>query len=186
MLLLSLILACGDSQDAPKSNETPKVEVKKENAPKIKKAVGIQHGTMKGMDHSKMKGINHGAGIIDVGEIPEGAKVFFISPKNGDVIKGDVKVQMGVEVMTVKAAGEVVTGTGHHHILIDTDAVGKGAVVPSDDKHKHFGKGQTETTLKLAPGKHTLKLQFANGIHASYGEKLSTEISITVEAAEEK
>lgn len=178
MLLLSLILACGDAQDAPKSNETPKVEVKKESAPKIKKAAGMQNGTMKGMDH--------GAGMIDVGEIPEGAKVFFVSPKNGDVIKGDVKVQMGVEVMTVKAAGEVVAGTGHHHILIDTDAVGKGAVVPSDDKHKHFGKGQTETTLKLAPGKHTLKLQFANGIHASYGEKLSTEISITVEAAEEK
>lgn len=178
MLLLSLILACGDAQDAPKSNETPKVEVKKESAPEIKKAVR--------MDHSKMKGMDHGAGMIDVGEIPEGAKVFFVSPKNGDVIKGDVKVQMGVEVMTVKAAGEVVAGTGHHHILIDTDAVGKGAVVPSDDKHKHFGKGQTETTLKLAPGKHTLKLQFANGIHASYGEKLSTEISITVEAAEEK
>ena len=65
---------------------------------------------------------------------------------------------MGVEGMTVKPAGEITANTGHHHILIDTDAVGREDIVPADDKHKHFGKGQTETVLKLAPGKHTLQL----------------------------
>lgn len=175
MLLLSLILACGDTQEASQTKETPKMEVKKEDSAKTQKGHDVKNVAPKA-DHEM-----GAVGAIDVGEIPEGAKVSFISPKDGDVIKGDVKVQMGVEVMTVKAAGSVVAGTGHHHILIDTDAVAKGVVVPADDKHKHFGKGQTEATLKLAPGKHTLKLQFANGIHASYGEQLSTEISITVE-----
>ena len=181
MLLLSLILACGDAQDASQAKENPKMEVKKEEPAKIQKA----HDMKKTVKHDA-KHDSHGVGSIDVGEIPEGAKVFFISPKDGDVIKGAVEVQMGVEVMTVKPAGEVVAGTGHHHILIDTDAVTKGFVVPADDNHKHFGKGQTETTLKLAPGKHTLKLQFANGIHASYGKQLSTEISITVKPSEGK
>lgn len=175
MLLLSLFLACGGTPET-EQKETPKIEEKKEekNAPEVKK-----HG-----EHGDHKG--HGKGAVDVGEIPAGAKVFFVSPKDGDVIKGDVKVQMGVEGMTVKPAGAVVANTGHHHILIDTDPVGKGNVVPADDKHKHFGKGQTETTLKLAPGKHTIQLQFANGIHASYGDQMSTKIAITVEPAEGK
>ena len=60
-------------------------------------------------------------------------------------------------------------GTGHHHLIVDGKAVPKGSVVPADATHMHFGKGQTETTLKLPPGKHTLTLQFADGAHQSYG-----------------
>lgn len=176
MLLLSLFLACSEAPEEPKK-ETQKVEENlsgKLNPSDSKKIETRKHGEHDG----------HGAAALDVGEIPADAKVFFVSPKDGDVIKGEVTVQMGVEGMTVKPAGEIVANTGHHHILIDTDPVKKGTVVPADDQHKHFGKGQTETTLQLAPGKHTLSLQFANGIHASYGEQLSASISITVEPAE--
>ncbi|MES2857375.1 MAG: DUF4399 domain-containing protein, partial [Bdellovibrionota bacterium] len=58
--------------------------------------------------------------------------------------------------------------------------VKRGEVVPADDRHIHFGLGQTETTVKLPKGKHTLTLQFADGNHASYGEMMSQTISITV------
>ena len=176
MLLFSLFLACSETQEEP-SKEKPKTEVK-DDKDSPEEVVDPKKNDAHG-DHG-----GHGMAAMDVGEIPAGAKVFFISPKDGETIKGDVKIQMGVEGMTVKPAGEVVKNTGHHHILIDTDPVKKGAIVPGDDKHKHFGKGQTETTLQLAPGQHTLQLQFANGIHVSYGEQMSAKISITVEAAD--
>ena len=53
-------------------------------------------------------------------------------------------------------------------------------VIPADDKHLHFGKGQTETMVKLPPGKHTLMLQFADGAHKSYGPGMSAKIEVTV------
>ncbi len=112
--------------------------------------------------------------------IPEGAKVMFVAPADGATIKGPVKVQMGVEGMTVKPAGTLEAKTGHHHIIVDDKSIEKGTVVPADETHIHFGKGQTETELTLAPGKHTLTLQFADGAHQSYGPQLSTTITITV------
>ena len=112
--------------------------------------------------------------------VPEGAKVMFVAPADGATLTSPVKVQMGVEGMTVKPAGTTEAKTGHHHIIVDGEGVKPGTVVPADDTHIHFGKGQTETELKLAPGKHTLTLQFADGAHQSYGPKLSTTITITV------
>ena len=110
---------------------------------------------------------------------PEG-KVFFVEPKDGAEITGPVKVVMGVEGMTVKPAGEVVEGTGHHHLLINHGAMPAGEVVPTDDTHRHFGKGQTDTVLNLAPGDYDLTLQFADGLHRSYGDKLSATIHVKV------
>ena len=40
-----------------------------------------------------------------------------------------------------------------------------GTEIPFDETHLHFGKGQTEAALTLAPGKHKLTLQFANALH---------------------
>ncbi|MDH5656970.1 MAG: DUF4399 domain-containing protein [Spirochaetia bacterium] len=107
-------------------------------------------------------------------------RVFFTEPADGAVIEGKVKVMMGVEGMEVKPAGELVEGTGHHHIIINGSSVEKGMVVPADEKYIHFGKGQTETELELEPGEYSLTLQFANGLHESYGPDLSQTIKITV------
>ncbi|MEC7948247.1 MAG: DUF4399 domain-containing protein [Myxococcota bacterium] len=109
-----------------------------------------------------------------------GAKVFFVSPADGATVKGPVTVKMGVEGMTVQPAGQLTEGTGHHHVIIDAKGVPKGTAVPADDQHIHFGKGQTETTLELAPGEHTLTLQFADGAHRSYGPEMSATIKVTV------
>ncbi len=108
-------------------------------------------------------------------------KVFFANLEDGATVKSPVKVEMGVEGMTVHPAGEDIPNTGHHHIIIDGAPVETGRPVPADEKHIHFGKGQTETEIELTPGEHTLTLQFANYAHQSYGPEMSKTIKITVE-----
>jgi Domain of unknown function (DUF4399) len=112
-------------------------------------------------------------------ESPKG-KVFFSEPKDGAEINGPVKVVMVVEGMKIQPAGEVVEGTGHHHILINKDFIPAGQVIPTDDADRHFGKGQTEAVLDLPPGSYKLTLQFADGLHRSYGKELSATINIKV------
>jgi hypothetical protein len=112
-------------------------------------------------------------------EAPKG-KVFFVEPKDGAVISGPVKVVMGLEGMQLKPAGEFVEGSGHHHILINKDFMPPGQVIPTDDDHRHFGKAQTEAVLELPPGGYKLTLQFADGLHRSYGKELSSTINVKV------
>ncbi len=108
------------------------------------------------------------------------ARVFFIEPKDGAVVKGAVKVVMGLEGMTIKPSGKVVKGTGHHHVLVNRGAMRKGKVIPTDKTHLHYGKGQTEASIKLAPGDYRLTMQFADGLHRSYGPRLSATIRVKV------
>ena len=104
----------------------------------------------------------------------------FISPKDGDTVASPLLIKMGIKGMKVHKSGDIIEGTGHHHLIIDGAYVAENEVVPADDQHIHFGKGQTETTIKLKPGKHTLTLQFADGHHQSYGKVMSRTIHITV------
>ncbi len=110
-------------------------------------------------------------------------KVMFEAPQDGAKVKSPVKVVFGVSGMTVKPAGEEVLNklVGHHHVVIDGEAIPAGTMVPKDDKNIHFGGGQTEAELKLDKGKHTLTMQFADGAHMSYGEKMSSTITVEVE-----
>ena len=110
---------------------------------------------------------------------PDG--VFFVNLEDGQTVSSPVKVEMGVNGMEIKPAGEIIKGTGHHHIIIDGNWIKTGDVVPANKTHIHFGKGQTETSIELEPGQHTLTLQFANGAHQSFGEAWSKTITITVE-----
>lgn len=107
-------------------------------------------------------------------------RVFFKNLKDGQTVSQNQLIQFGVEGMKVHPAGELIDGTGHHHLIIDGTPTPTGTVVPADDTHIHFGKGQEETTVKLSPGKHTLTLQFANGAHLSYGPEMSTTIQVQV------
>jgi hypothetical protein len=109
------------------------------------------------------------------------AHVHFASPKNGATIKGpEVKLVFAVEGMKVAKAGDLIPGSGHHHLIIDGGPVEKGKIVSADATHIHYGQGQTETTIKLPLGTHKLTLQFADGKHESYGEMMSETITITV------
>lgn len=114
-------------------------------------------------------------------EIPSGAKVFFKNLKNGQTVSSPLKVEMGAENISVDSAGEIKPNSGHFHLLIDAgDSTPAGVVVPKDSAHLHFGNAQKEATINLSPGKHTLALQFADGIHRSYGNKLSDAITVNV------
>lgn len=112
--------------------------------------------------------------------VPAGAKVSFENLKNGQTVAKKFLIKFDVTGMKVQPAGELTPGTGHHHLIIDGDAVPAGQIVLADAQHIHFGKGQTETEIELAPGKHKLTLQFANGAHLSYGPAMATSIDVIV------
>lgn len=113
---------------------------------------------------------------------PNGAKVYFIEPKDGATITGPVVVKFGLAGMGVAPAGVDKAGTGHHHVLVDTKLADPMAAIPADDKHRHFGAGQTETTLTLAPGKHTLQLLVGDYQHIPHNPAIMSEvITVTVE-----
>jgi hypothetical protein len=140
---------------------------------------------MEGMEG--MDGMNDGSAEINTSvEIREGQDVFFPNLKDGQTITLPFVVEFGVNGMTVEPAGAVNTDMGHHHLLVDTDAIPAGVMVPMNETNKHFGKGQTSDTLQLSsyptltPGAHTLTMQFADGIHSSYGPKMSKTIKIIV------
>ena len=111
-----------------------------------------------------------------------GAEVYIISPKDGAIVHNPVQVQFGLKGMGVAPAGVKFDNTGHHHLLIDTDPPSDlSTPLPATDKIVHFGKGQTETTLNLAPGKHTLQLLFADANHIPHSPPvISQKITITV------
>ena len=114
---------------------------------------------------------------------PSGAEVYIISPKTGAKVKSPVLVQFGLKGMGIAPAGVKFENSGHHHLLIDTDApANMGAPLPATDNLKHFGKGQTETSLTLTPGKHTLQLLLADQNHIPHDPPvISKKITITVE-----
>ncbi|TDX01326.1 DUF4399 domain-containing protein [Dinghuibacter silviterrae] len=121
------------------------------------------------------------AAVAALPAIPDGAKVFFKNLKDGAKVTSPLKVEFGVEGIALDTAGTLKPGSGHHHLLIDAgDSIPAGVVVPKDSTHLHFGKAQTEATITLTPGKHTLALQYADGIHRSYGSKLSAVVTVDV------
>ena len=111
-----------------------------------------------------------------------GAKVFIISPKNGETVTSPVTVKFGIKGMTLAPAGTKDPNTGHHHLLIDTDAPADlSQPLPASDKIVHFGKAQTETTVTLPPGKHTLQLLLGDANHIPHDPAvMSKKITITV------
>jgi hypothetical protein len=111
-----------------------------------------------------------------------GATVFIISPVNGSTINSPTTVKFGISGMAVVPAGLFPDNSGHHHLLIDSELENDDQPIPSDAGHRHFGKGQTETTIELEPGQHTLQLVLGDGSHIPHNPPVISEIiTITVE-----
>lgn len=106
--------------------------------------------------------------------------VYFENLTDGQEVSSSVLVEMGVKGMEIEPAGEVNKDKGHHHIIIDGGFMKTGETIPANETHIHYGKGQTEATIELTPGQHTITLQFANGLHQSYGEAWSKTITVNV------
>jgi len=90
---------------------------------------------------------------------PSGATAYIISPAHGEIVTNPVTVKFGLSGIGIAPAGVNKINTGHHHLLINLDNLPTPKkAIPSDANHRHFGGGQTETTLDLTPGTHTLQL----------------------------
>src|SRR5262245_18603022 len=113
---------------------------------------------------------------------PPGARVYFINLKNGQHVKSPVLVQFGLSGMGVAPAGSTNMNTGHHHLIIDSDTPPAGMPIPMDEKHRHFGGGQTEVSVQLTPGNQRLQLVLADGAHIPHNPAVVSEkIAVTVD-----
>lgn len=113
---------------------------------------------------------------------PEGAAVYFIEPADGAVVSSPVTVKFGLRGMGVAPAGLDHPHTGHHHLLIDTPEVDMGLPLPKTDRIRHFGGGQTEAAVELAPGTHTLQLLLGDYLHIPHDPPvMSATVTVTVE-----
>ncbi len=115
---------------------------------------------------------------------PEGAEVYIIAPEGGATLTNPVTVQFGLRGMGVAPAGVEQMNTGHHHLLINMplDQVDMEAALPNDDNHRHFGGGQTEVTLELPAGTHTMQLLVGDHNHIPHDPPIASDvITVTVE-----
>lgn len=112
-----------------------------------------------------------------------GTELYIISPRDGETVPRTFTVRFGLKGMGVAPAGTVKPGTGHHHLLVDVDTLPPpGQPIPKDAQHLHFGGGQTETTLTLPPGTHTLQLELADANHVPFDPPVvSSRITVHVQ-----
>jgi hypothetical protein len=121
-----------------------------------------------------------GTGLVQA-KAPDGARAFIVSPKDGDTVGQDVHVVFGIEGMSIAATTKSAANSGHHHLLIDQSELPmREYPIPSDEFHKHYGAGQTEDTIRLEPGTHTLQLDFADGRHVQFDPPVVSEM-ITIQ-----
>ena len=112
---------------------------------------------------------------------PPDARVYLISPTDGESVTSPVLVRFGLTGAGVAPAGIDAPGSGHHHLLIDTELTDFARPIPADAQHVHFGAGQTETTVELAPGMHRLQLVLGDHLHIPHDPPLVSEpVVITV------
>jgi hypothetical protein len=121
-------------------------------------------------------------GLPPRAKAPAGARVFIVTPKDGATVGQDVHVVFGLRGIRLAPTTDPTPGTGHHHLLIDqADLPPLDLPIPNDEQHRHYGKGQTEDTIHLAPGDHTLQLDFADAAHRQFDPPLvSRKITIHV------
>jgi hypothetical protein len=113
---------------------------------------------------------------------PPGARVFFITPADGDRVTNPISIEFGIEGMSVTKAGDEQPNSGHHHLLIDTDLPDPGLPIPATPNHVHFGDGSTSTEISLDPGTHSLQMLLGDHRHIPHDPPVVSEpISITVE-----
>jgi hypothetical protein len=126
------------------------------------------------------------AGALSAADVPrtpapKNAEVYFIAPQDGETLSNPITVKFGLKGMGVAPAGIAFENAGHHHLLIDTDLKDPNGPIPADANHLHFGKGQTETTLELTPGQHTLQLVVGDHLHTPHNPAvMSKKITVTV------
>ncbi len=127
-------------------------------------------------------GLALAASALERTPAPAGARLYLISPRDGETVASPVVVRFGLTGMGVAPAGVAFEATGHHHLIVDAPLPPPDQPIPNDAKHLHFGKGQTETSLALPPGPHRLQLLLGDLNHVPHDPPVASEpITITVE-----
>ena len=126
--------------------------------------------------------LHAGAAVLAGTPAPEGARLYFLSPADGAVVRGPVTVRFGLSGMGVAPAGVEHENTGHHHLIIDAPLPPLDEPIPTDDNHLHFGGGQTEAVIVLPPWPRTLQLLLGDWSHVPHAPPVVSErIAIVVE-----
>lgn len=131
------------------------------------------------------------ATLVHAGDTPSkpSSMAYVVNLENGATVQSPVTVVFGLAGMGVAPAGVEKDGTGHHHILLNRAPFGEGAEdvdliangIPADDNHIHFGGGQTQATLDLPPGEHTIQLVLGDHFHVPHNPPVVSEVmTITV------
>lgn len=119
--------------------------------------------------------------VLPRSQRPAAAQVYFISPTSGETVSSPVTVRFGLSKMGVAPAGVERAGTGHHHLIVDAELPPVDLPIPATDHYRHFGLGQTEIVLELAPGEHHLQLLLGDHLHLPHDPPVVSErISIVV------
>ena len=112
---------------------------------------------------------------------PPGAMAYIIEPADGAKVTNPVRVVFGLKGFGVAPAGVERNDAGHHHLLVDTGMPANlGLPLPNDEQHRHFGGGQTETTLTLPPGRHTLQMLLGDHLHIPHEPPIASSV-VTIE-----
>jgi Domain of unknown function (DUF4399) len=112
---------------------------------------------------------------------PPGAMAYIIEPADGARVTSPVRVVFGLKGIGVAPAGVDRNDAGHHHLLIDASLPADlGLPIPNDEQHRHFGGGQTEVELTLAPGRHTLQLLLGDHLHIPHDPPIASSV-VTIE-----
>jgi hypothetical protein len=116
----------------------------------------------------------------------EGAREYFINLEDGQHVTSPVLIQFGLSGMGISPfgiTGQGTENTGHHHLVIDSPTPQAGVPIPAEaGKYIHYGRGQTEASVELAPGQHTLQLVLGDAAHIPHNPPvMSEQITITVD-----
>jgi hypothetical protein len=109
---------------------------------------------------------------------PPGARVYIVSPENGSYVPTTFTVRFGLEKMGVAPAGVDKPNSGHHHLLIDAELPPLDKPIPNDENHLHFGAGQTEATVTLPRGRHTLQLLLGDAGHVPHDPPVYSKVVV--------
>jgi hypothetical protein len=108
-------------------------------------------------------------------QAPADARVYFVGLDDGSVLPQKATIRFGLVNMGVAPAGIDKPNTGHHHLLIDTKVPPLDEPIPNDFNHLHFGAGQTEATVTLSPGRHTLQLLLGDENHVPHNPPIMSK-----------
>jgi hypothetical protein len=109
--------------------------------------------------------------------------VRILAPQEGAAVAGpDVTVRLEARGIEIAPVADARTGTGHHHLFLNVDAVGPGEPVPvGQEGIIHLGGGQSEHTFTgLAPGSYRVIAVIADLAHVSLDPLATDTVRFTV------